>query len=138
MKKVVINKCFGGFSLSRSAIKEYAKLAGFELYWFKTDPEDHTKCIPVNSDDIKHENNWFLHCSKKPLNDGVYEDGAYFSDRDLPRDDETLVKVVEKLGEEANGACAELKIVEIPDDVEFVIEEYDGMEHIAEKHQTWG
>jgi hypothetical protein len=30
-----------------------------------------------------------------------------------------------------------LEIVEIPDDVEYTIEEYDGLEHIAEKHRTW-
>ena len=27
--------------------------------------------------------------------------------------------------------------VEIPDDVEWQIEEYDGTEHISEKHRTW-
>jgi hypothetical protein len=32
---------------------------------------------------------------------------------------------------------AELEVVEIPDDVEWIIVDYDGMEHIAEKHRTW-
>jgi len=30
-----------------------------------------------------------------------------------------------------------LAIVEIPDDVEYTIEEYDGNEHVAEAHRTW-
>jgi len=30
-----------------------------------------------------------------------------------------------------------LKIVDIPDGVEWEIEEYDGMEWVAEKHRTW-
>ena len=33
---------------------------------------------------------------------------------------------------------SELEIIEIPDDIEFTIEEYDGAEWIAEKHRTWG
>ena len=56
---------------------------------------------------------------------------------EISRDDPILVKIVEELGEKANGICAKLKIVDIPDDVEYVIEEYDGMEIIAEKHRTW-
>jgi hypothetical protein len=48
-----------------------------------------------------------------------------------------LIKCIEMLGGEANGPHAELAIVEIPDDVNWGIEEYDGMEHIAEVHRTW-
>jgi hypothetical protein len=55
----------------------------------------------------------------------------------IPRDDEKLVHVVEELGEEANGHCAELKIVEIPDDVAWEIEKTDGVEHVSAVHGTW-
>lgn len=48
-----------------------------------------------------------------------------------------LIKAVEDLGVAANGRFAQLKIVEIPDDVEFEISQYNGLEHIAEKHRTW-
>jgi hypothetical protein len=57
--------------------------------------------------------------------------------RDIKRDDPVLVQIVEELGNEASGRCAKLKIVEIPDDINWVIEEYDGSETIAEEHQTW-
>jgi hypothetical protein len=30
-----------------------------------------------------------------------------------------------------------LKIVEVPADVEWVIDVYDGNEHVAEAHRTW-
>lgn len=56
---------------------------------------------------------------------------------DIPRNDPKLVEVVERLGSKANDLCAELHVIEIPDDVEWQVEEYDGMEHIAEKHRTW-
>lgn len=56
---------------------------------------------------------------------------------DLDRHHPELIRVIEELGEKANGACASLRIVEIPDGTEYVVEEYDGNEHIAEKHRTW-
>jgi hypothetical protein len=61
-----------------------------------------------------------------------------FYDRNIPRDDAALVQVVEEMGVMANGAFAKLKIVKIPDDVEWQIDEYDGLEWVAEKHRTWG
>lgn len=53
------------------------------------------------------------------------------------RTDPKLVAIVEKLGDKANGKYAELKVVEIPDGVDWTIEEYDGVEWVAEKHRTW-
>ena len=60
-----------------------------------------------------------------------------FYDRDIPRDDAALIQVVQELGDGANGYCADLKIVEIPNDVDWYIEEYDGTEWVAERHRTW-
>lgn len=57
---------------------------------------------------------------------------------DSLRSNPLLVKCVEELGKKANGEFAKLRVVEIPDGVQYVIEEYDGVEHIAEKHRTWG
>jgi hypothetical protein len=55
----------------------------------------------------------------------------------IVRNSRVLVEVVEQLGEAANGKFAELKVVEIPDDVQWQIEDYDGAEWVAEKHRTW-
>lgn len=60
-----------------------------------------------------------------------------FSDRDIPRDDPYLIKVVKELGMGANGSNSNLKIVEIPGDVDWTIQDYDGVEWVAEKHRTW-
>jgi hypothetical protein len=54
------------------------------------------------------------------------------------RNDPLLVKVVEEMGRKANGRSAELSVVDVPDDVKWTIEEYDGVEHVAEVHRTWG
>lgn len=52
-----------------------------------------------------------------------------------------LVKVVEELGgghgTGASGRFANLEVVEIPDNIEYEIDEYDGIETIREKHRTW-
>ena len=55
----------------------------------------------------------------------------------LPRNDVDLVAVIERLGKKADGDRAKIRIVEIPDDVKFTIESYDGQEWVAEKHRTW-
>ena len=56
---------------------------------------------------------------------------------DIARNDPKLVECVEKLGEEANDTYAELKVVEIPDDVNWEIGEYDGLEWVEEVHHRW-
>lgn len=49
-----------------------------------------------------------------------------------------LVRCVEQLGEKANGTYARLKVVEIPDDVDWYIYRHEiGPEVIHEKHRTW-
>jgi hypothetical protein len=45
--------------------------------------------------------------------------------------------VIEEMGKAANSWAADISIVEIPDDVQWHIHEYDGLEHVAENHRTW-
>lgn len=99
--KVVINRCHGGFGLSKEAQEEYAKRKGI-------DPGLHTK--------YGYEN---------------------IIDHEINRSDEDLVSIVESMGETANGWAAELAVVEIPDEIEWTIEDYDGLEWVAEFHRTW-
>jgi hypothetical protein len=137
--KIVINKCFGGFSLSDKAIREYAKLKGIKLY-----PEEGKfgfityYTVPKDERVVWDEKKWNSYSlqKKQEINDKLDKQTIY--NRDIERNDPALVKVVEKLGDKANGEYAELKVVEIPDDIEYIIEDYDGKEWIAEKHQTWG
>ena len=113
--KVVINKCFGGFGLSHAAIMRYAELSGFELY-FEEDKFSFT--------------HYYTSLDKN--------DDSYFSLYDMKRDDPILAQVVEELGAAANGPYADLKVVEVPEDVKWYIDEYDGIENIHEEHRSWG
>ena len=62
-------------------------------------------------------------------------------DSDVRRDDPVLLSIIKKVGlDESSTMGTQLKIVEIPDDVPddgWTIQDYDGMEWVAEKHRTW-
>jgi len=60
---------------------------------------------------------------------------AYSFDND--RSNPLLVEAVQKLGAKANGLHTTLKIVEIPDDVEWRVDAINGKEVIREKHRVW-
>ena len=55
------------------------------------------------------------------------------------RIDPLLIQVIEELSPDANGTSAFLKIVEIPDDVDWYISQpwCDGREVILEEHRRW-
>ena len=60
-----------------------------------------------------------------------------FYHRDIPRDCPDLVAMVEEGGTDVDCIYSKLKVVDVPDDVNWYIEEDDGMEHVAEHHRTW-
>lgn len=64
-------------------------------------------------------------------------DANFYAGVDATRDCPVLVALVEEMGERVNSCYSLLKVVEIPDDVDWYIEENDGMEWIAEVHRTW-
>lgn len=49
-----------------------------------------------------------------------------------------LIECIEALGDKASGGYAKVVVVEIPDDVNWGIEEYDGVEWVSESHRIWG
>lgn len=118
--KVVINSDYGGFGVSILAMKHILQRKGITGTVFKSIfPEQVIE--DDNSDDFY----------------SMYDSsGEYFSP-DFPRDDADLVAVVEELGDKANTRYSSLKIVEIPDGVNYEIEEYDGSEWVSEVHRKW-
>ena len=85
--KLVLNKCFGGFSLSVRACKKL-----FDL-------------------------------GVKEFEDDYWEE--------IDRNNEHLISIVEQDAESASGGCANLEIVEIPDNAtDWMIDEYDGWETV--------
>lgn len=114
---IVINTQYGGFVLSREATLLYLELAG----------------IPYTLESQLDRE------AQLRLGDRIMVNGdEFYSRMDIQRNDPALVATVRRLGSEAGGDYATLKIVEVPADVNWSIEEYDGKEWVAEVHRTWG
>lgn len=100
--KIVINRCFGGFSLSDKC----ALALGGE-------PHSVTSIL-------------------------VYYTFPNDKSEEDFRTSPELIHLMETKGSEwCSGRCAELKVVEIPDGVDYIITEYDGLEQIEETHRVW-
>ena len=108
--KVVINACYGGFSLSDEATRAYLTRKG-KQWREQTDPR-----YPSFGPSFY-------------LLDGS-EEGEHFSSRDINRSDPDLLAVVEEMGDAADGRCARLEVEELAAGTLYVIDEYDGLESI--------
>lgn len=53
------------------------------------------------------------------------------------RTDERLIKCVKELGKKACAEYSELRVIKIPNNIEWSIESYDGDEWVSEKHRVW-
>ena len=159
--KLVINKCFGGFGLSHKAIMRYAEIKGFKLYryyedrdvksrkiylWKEGDAEPHLSYyysdpnltqFPESSESTDLDYEQAIEELDEIVSVPDYSTKMFY-ERYLERNDPILVLVVEELGSEANGQYANLSIVDIPEDVRWEIDDYDGMESVEEKHRSWG
>lgn len=133
--KVVVNRCFGGFGLSPKAWEAYQLRKGNPVYFYVSHA-DHRIYRRVSADEISSRS-LFFYCLNEDHGDTCGWDVIVGMCPEPDRDDPDLIAVVEELGDAASGACANLEVVEIPDDVEWVIEEYDGSEWVSEKHRTW-
>ena len=144
--KIVINVCYGGFGISDKAYEKLIEWGVPVQKYSRVGRDESTGLYPDNPanegevifdkeltepgecpfTDIYHE-------YKGRVRENRYWDTWLHSFRTHP----LLIRVVEELGREASGPYAELKIVEVPDDVDWNIDEYDGIEHVAETHRTW-
>lgn len=104
MHKVVYNACYGGFSLSMSAIE-----------WLNVHCED-PELRQLIKDNLGQSE---LHLT--------YEIVDFFDNKRHHKD---LVAVVEALGDNASGGCAALAIATISGK-QYRIEEYDGSEEVV-------
>lgn len=119
--KVVINSDFGGFNLSEKAFEMLLNKKGIEWEKVETGRAFGMSGVEYYYKGHAGESDYYL------LDYDFYENRA----------DKDLIEVVESLKSEANGFASSLKVIEIPENVEWYIEEYDGREWVAERHRTW-
>jgi len=139
MQKIIINACFGGYGFSKAATKLYAEKKGLDIWVqpgrLRSLNSDTYWLVP--EDQWVNQDNWHsMSDEEKKISNKNYRERTLDLTQ-LPRTDETLIEVVTELGKEASDSYSNLIVIEIPDDVEWQVEEYDGYEHIAEKHRTW-
>jgi hypothetical protein len=155
LMKVVINKCYGGFGLSAFAVKRYAKLMRRKCFFFvlnrnadsyqRVSVEEANKADIFFAYDSDAPDDFFvtseewsnLTQKERKAHNSLCDAHCIFDNYSIERHDPILVQVVEELGEEADTKYSRLTIVEIPDDTEYEINEYDGIESIHEKHRSW-
>lgn len=107
--KIVINSRFGGWSLSEKAGNE----------------------LGIHFEPITIGGKTFDSAIWRDVSEGQLKEHGY--SRTHPK----VIELVERMGKDASGTCADLKVIEIPDGVEWTVEEYDGFESIHEAHQVW-
>ncbi|WP_278508210.1 hypothetical protein [Bacteroides nordii] len=133
--ELVINRCYGGFNLSPIAVKEYLKRKGKECFVYICDSN-----FNLNKTNIEDAGIFVFYSTEdlgETISSEVEYEKSHFVPSDIDRSDKDLVSIVKEFGNAASGRFSELKIVEIPDDVDWEVSEYNGMEIIDEKHRSW-
>ncbi len=129
--KIVINKCFGGFGLSEQAYEQLIEW-GVPVLKYETDSSDEQ----IYDRELTPPDDPFsalYHKFKGTRGAERYWDNWTSQTRTHP----LLLRVVEELGDAANGPYAKLKIVDVPDGVEWHLDYYDGIESVEEVHRSW-
>jgi hypothetical protein len=137
--KVVINNCFGGFSLSEVAVMRLVD-EQFPLESWPWDPNEKFNVSIGRATQAHDLGNGWVRYGDSSMFSSLVKNGMVYSSHlsdDKLRADPRLVRLVEEMGDDACGPCADLKVVVIPEGVDYVIEEYNGSETVAEKHRTW-
>lgn len=131
--KVVINKSGSGLELSAKAVKKYLECKGKECFIYKWAKGTYLRVDTNMLPSFPIYTTKDLGFSPSARQIGGF---ALYLDR-IERNDKDLIKVVEELGREADTDYSWLKIVEIPDDIEYEIDNKDGTEKIYEKSRVW-
>jgi hypothetical protein len=140
--KVAINACYGGFGLSDAAYEWLIREKGLPVRAYAEQERDPVTGLyldqPLNDGEVLFDREASaaseLDAEMSRMCGRFWETGWLTEDRK----NTMLIEVIEALGAAANGRFANLKIVDVPDDVEWQIEEYAGYEHVAQNHMTWG
>ena len=133
--KVILNKCFGGFRPSREAYELYVKKKGQKLFAYELAPD-------LTYRRTSEKDGLFITFTTRDYGDNPksddfdWENDVLYLNSDY-REDPVLIEVVEELGEKASAYVSDLRIVDIPDGMDYVIDDYDGVETLHARVQEW-
>lgn len=119
--KIAINTCFGGFTVSREVV-EKLRAKGHKII---IDGEFYNDGSGPRTDGDR----WGYHIYNE--NFGI-DDENHYAHRSHP----DLIKAIEE-SKNPSGSLSKIEIVEIPDNVKWEIDDYNGMESVHETHRIW-
>jgi len=127
--KVAINSDIGGFGISNEAVEECVK-RGMKLTIWET-----CSYLDTTADFYTTE-------TKNDTSPNTYFDkyNIVWQREKEVRTNPILIKVIEEMGEKANGRFGVLKVVDIPfDTLEGwnIVEDEMGVERVEEEHRVW-
>lgn len=150
--KLILNKCFGWGNFSYQATMLYFKKKGMKVFPYATMARYDKGIEPTYEKVVYIPDNDFL--GNKKEEGYIFSPIFYFKEEvdinseknifdiedkfgnntlidisfEKLREDQIMAEVVEELGYDANGQSAKLVVIEIPDGIKYLIEEYDGIE----------
>lgn len=133
--KIVISENYL-FDISVKGVKRYAEIKGIKLYPYY---QNILALSPPREADIDQDDDYCINwCTQRlePLTNEEFFKHMFFP-WDIERNDPALVQMVEELGEDANTSYSRLKIIEIPDDVDFKIIHCSDAEIVVDKNRVW-
>jgi len=129
-QRILINSTHGAFILSDAAIQ-------WLITWKGWSTTDYNVVVPWLSSLETADPRGVGHRQRR----GAFSDNMQaFSHKGMfnERTDADILDCFDALGsEQFSGDYSSIISVDIPADVEWMIKEYDGTEHIAEVHRTW-
>lgn len=134
--KIVINDCYGGFSLSYEAMALYLAIKFKKAYFYAELHESGNnrsfKRIPFRNLKAVENNYHYIYCTTEDQGEELdHSPTNIFNGRDVDRTDPDLISVIEFLGSnKASGKYAKLIIKEVDDGTMYRIDAYDGYEEV--------
>lgn len=128
--KVVVNNCYGRFGLSPKAKERYWGLKGKQVFFYERvrgtakARKASADANPVLVEALFKDYGPLVNLAEVPPEE-------FASSETIERHDPVLVRVVEEMGKAADGWCARLTVMEIPDGVDYIILNYNGKESVA-------
>ena len=115
----------------------YAKEKGFPLYSYASNhPDKYYKLSDDAAEDAFLRYYFKKDFGEFPRADELDWDEHFYFNEEY-REDPVAISIVERLGDKASGRYSNLKVVDIPDGMKYVIDDYDGVETLREDGPTW-
>lgn len=139
--KIIISKTYGGLEVPAMVLKKWFEP---EAFLYKDLRVENVFKRPDDDDIIERRDKLYITsadfgetATQTQIQSSVLSKVDIGSIMENNRQNEKLIKIVEEYMKVVEFHQL-IKVVEVPDDVDWDIADYDGMEWVEEIHRTWG